>query len=213
MVGIIGLYGVVMGFTSGHGGPSDLSFLGIVFGFPAFIVGAIFLGGIKPAFLLMKRNLYADESDLTVKEAMLLVFLILIPTSIVVFSMNQGQKQATNYKNLMRDFDFYQPTDEMIDSMKKRIRNKFKKHDTIFLSVRYWPQNKNNSDNNSGNLKDYYLESIGPENIKNFKWKSKGDLFVVELTEEGYENLRRSKYLRSIYFYDMQMYGKFDGFR
>ena|GEM_PF-6579730 len=184
----------------------------VIAGVGSLVIGAVGLCGLVPSFLFMKRNLGGKGDKLTFKEIVLLVLLVAISGSWMAFSLNQQRLNRIAYDKLTQDLDIYEPTPEMIRLMKERITNEFRKHKTLFLTVRYFsPQSDKSVDSES--LENYYVEAIGSKNIRNFKWKPKYNFFVVELTEPGYENLRKTKYLQSIYFYDMATYGQYDGFR
>ena len=140
------------------------------------------------------------------------VLLMIIPVLAVIFLRTQSNFKRTAFDKLDQDFDIYNPTTEMIQSMKERITNEFRKHETLFLTVRYYPPKSGPFATGQRSLENYYIEAIGRENIRRFKWGPKNNWFAVELDETGYENLRKAQYLRSIYFYDIAIYGKLPRF-
>jgi hypothetical protein len=113
----------------------------------------------------------------------------------------------------------------MVDYMDQRILKELNKNDAVFLVIRYFPLSYNNdSEHQQADQKkkdamqmqfiqEHYFDVIGAENLKRFKCKPKGNCVVVEVTKNGYENLKNKAKYRSIKLYDMGTYGEYDGFR
>ena len=205
-----GLCGVIIGVTGG----GNLCGLGLIFGLPALVLGIILLCLLRPAYLLLKRNLnqYQNQEGLTPQERKLLslsvviLFVVSILMSLIYISPYVSYRAISN-------FNPYNLTPEMIRSMKAAIKKEFKKHDTVVLQVYYHPpyfkdsfyQQSEESKKeiiDSQFISDYYLKIIGINDAKRFK-KSRGYSFIVEVTEAGYEKLRQSEYLRAIELFNI----------
>ncbi len=173
----------------------DATGLGIIVGPLIGLPGLILLILFLPAIRLLKL------------KKIILIFLIASSALAAIFFQTQVELKKAKFHRLNENFDIYNPTTEMIRSMNNRIKNEFQKHKTLFLTVRYYPP-KTDQFTEQGSLQNYYIETIGRNNIKRFKWGPVNDWFSIEINEAGYNNLRKSKFLRSIYFNDLSIYGK-----
>lgn len=201
---VYGLYWIAMGATSPKSGAANIDGVLVIVGMVPLVLGVVILCGLVPSFLYLKKSLGGKGNRLTLQEIALLILLVAIPAVWLGFPLNQQRLDRIAFEQLTQGFDQYNPTKEMIEVMDQRIKNEFRKHETLLLSVRcFLPSDKSA---NPEFLKNYYVETIGSENIKKVKWGI--TWFAVELTEGGYENLKKGKYLRSISFYDTYTYGR-----
>ena len=153
-----------------------------------------------------------DQKILTSNEKKLILACVILGTISTVLLILYG---------FMRPhFNPYHPTPEMIQSMKGRIKREFEKKDSVVLIVYYHPPYWNNPDYRQSDetekervnekfIIDTYLKVIGFESkdLKHFI-KGRGYTFIVEVTEPGYEKLRRCKHLRALKLYDSKSYRK-----